>query len=139
MNPVRRSTPSFAGPNQRGMAERPRNSVQDLSPGAACWRGIPRKPAACILEVRETVTMSEPKKSFNVSYVEQQAQTVREQLSGNRQSALFEAAIEAGFLTALANGREDEAEREALIKAVEILSAGLVIEWEVEPLVEAIS
>jgi tellurite resistance protein len=83
--------------------------------------------------------MSEPKKGFNIGYVQQQAQAVRKELSGNNQSALFEAAVEAGFLTALANGTEDPGEREALVKAIEILSEGYVIEWEVEPLIEKIS
>jgi tellurite resistance protein len=84
-------------------------------------------------------SMAEPKKGFNVKYLEQQAQDVREKLSGKNQNALFEAAVEVGFLTALANGTEDPGEREALVKAIEILSAGLVIEWEVEPLVDAVS
>jgi tellurite resistance protein len=83
--------------------------------------------------------MGEPKKGFNISYVEQQAKEVRAKLSGTNQSALFEAAVEVGYLTALASGGEDEVEREALIKSIEILSEGLVIEWEVEPLVEAVS
>jgi len=83
--------------------------------------------------------MNEPKKSFNVSYVAQQAEAVRKNLSGKDQNALFEAAVEAGYLTALANGREDEGERQALVKAIDLLSAGVVLEWEVEPLVEAIA
>ncbi len=82
--------------------------------------------------------MSEPKKSLNVSYLEQQAQAVRASLQGPDQSALFEAAVEAGYLTALADGVEDEGERDALVKAIEILSEGLVLEWEVAPLVEKI-
>src|SRR6266487_654616 len=84
-------------------------------------------------------SMNQAKKTLNVGYLEQQAQTVRESLSGSHQSALFEAAVEAGYLTALANGMEDESEREALVKAVEILSSGLVLEWEVEPLLEKIA
>ena len=82
--------------------------------------------------------MSQPKKSLNVSYLEEQASTVRESLPAGNQSVLFEAAVEAGYLTALADGVEDEGEREALVKAIEILSAGLVLEWEIEPLVERI-
>jgi tellurite resistance protein len=82
--------------------------------------------------------MNQAKKTLNVGYLEQQAEAVRKSLSGSHQSALFEAAIEAGYLTALANGTEDEGERAALVKAVEILSSGLVLEWEVEPLLEKI-
>jgi tellurite resistance protein len=83
--------------------------------------------------------MNQAKKTLNVAYLEQQAVAVRESLSGSHQSALFEAAVEAGYLTALANGTEDEGERAALVKAVEILSSGLVLEWEVEPLIEKIA
>jgi len=83
--------------------------------------------------------MSQPKKSLNVSYLEEQATEVQKSLPAGNQSALFEAAVEAGYLTALADGTEDEGEREALVKAIEILSAGLVLEWEVEPLVEKIA
>jgi tellurite resistance protein len=83
--------------------------------------------------------MNQPKKTLNVAYLEQQAAAIRKSLSGSHQSALFEAAVEAGYLTALANGTEDEGERAALVKAVEILSAGLVLEWEVEPLLEKIA
>jgi tellurite resistance protein len=78
-------------------------------------------------------------KTLNLSYLEQQALAVRESLSGTNQSMLFEAAVEAGYLTALANGTEDAGERDALVKAIEVLSAGLVLEWEVEPLIEKIS
>jgi tellurite resistance protein len=83
--------------------------------------------------------MSQQKKTLNVSYLEEQADEVRKSLPAGNQSVLFEAAVEAGYLTALADGTEDEGEREALVKAIEILSAGLVLEWEVEPLVEKIA
>jgi tellurite resistance protein len=84
--------------------------------------------------------MSQQKKTtLNVSYLEEQAGEVRKSLPPGNQSVLFEAAVEAGYLTALADGSEDEGEREALVKAIEILSAGLVLEWEVEPLLDKIA
>jgi tellurite resistance protein len=83
--------------------------------------------------------MSQQKKTLNVSYLEEQADEVRKSLPAGNQSVLFEAAVEAGYLTAQADGTEDEGEREALVKAIEILSAGLVLEWEVEPLVEKVA
>jgi tellurite resistance protein len=83
--------------------------------------------------------MSQPKKSLNIAYLQEQAGEVRKGLPAGNQSALFEVAVEAGYLTALADGKEDEGEREALVKAIEILSAGLVLEWEVEPLVDKIA
>src|SRR5881394_3155255 len=85
------------------------------------------------------ISMNQPKKTINVAYLEQQAEAIRKSLSGSHQSALFEVAVEAGYLTALVNGTEDEGERAAFVKVVEILSAGLVLEWEVEPLLEKIA
>jgi tellurite resistance protein len=82
--------------------------------------------------------MAEPQKTLNTSYVEQHAEAIRKTLSSTDQNALFEAAVEAGYLTALADGTEDAGERASLVRAIEILSKGLVLEWEVEPLVDAI-
>jgi tellurite resistance protein len=90
-------------------------------------------------EIEGGLSMNQAKKTLNVGYLEQQAEAVRTSLSGSHQSQLFEAAVEAGYLTALANGTEDEGERAALVRAVEILSKGLVLEWEVEPLLEKIA
>ena len=72
------------------------------------------------------------KPTTNINYLEQQADTVRKSLAGNHQSELFQLAIESGYLAALADGQEDAGEREALVKAVETLSSGMIIEWEVE-------
>src|SRR5579859_1327483 len=84
--------------------------------------------------------MNQAKKTLNVAYLEQQAEAVRNSLpAGPNQSALFEAAVEAGYLTALADGTEDEGERDALVEAVEMLSSGLVLGWEVEPLLDKIA
>lgn len=72
-------------------------------------------------------------KKLNTAYLEQQAETVRESLGGATKSEeLFKLAAEAGYLTALADGAEDAAEREALVEALETLSKGIVIEWETE-------
>lgn len=70
--------------------------------------------------------------------IEDHAEKIREQLKVPRQDEVFKAAVEAGYLTALADGGMDDAEREILIKAVEMLSRGLVIEWETEGLIEDI-
>lgn len=72
-------------------------------------------------------------KKVNSAYLEQQADTVRASLGGATKSEeLFRLAAEAGYLTALADGAEDAAEREALVEALETLSKGIVIEWETE-------
>jgi hypothetical protein len=68
--------------------------------------------------------------------LEEHADKIREELKVPRQSELFKAAVEAGYLTALADGGVDEAERDVLVKAVELLSQGLVIEWETEALID---
>jgi tellurite resistance protein len=66
--------------------------------------------------------------------LEQQAESIRAELRVPRQSDLFKAAVEAGYLTALADGEVDAAERETIAKTVEVLSKGAVIEWETDAL-----
>jgi tellurite resistance protein len=63
------------------------------------------------------------------------AAKVREKLSVPRQSEVFRAAIEAGYLAATTDGTFDDGEKKAVITAIEILSQGAVIEWEAEELV----
>ena len=74
----------------------------------------------------------------SIEELEKHAETIRAQLRVPRQSDVFRAAVEAGYLTALADGEVDATERETLAKAVEILSVGAVLDWEVEALVEQI-
>jgi tellurite resistance protein len=66
------------------------------------------------------------------SSIEKHADAARKELSVPKQAELFTAAVEAGYLAALADGAEDAGERAALVKAIELLSTGLVLEWETE-------
>jgi tellurite resistance protein len=68
--------------------------------------------------------------------LEEYADQIRGALEAPHQSDLFKHAIEAGYLAARADGEVDEAERAVLTKAVELLSKGLVIEWETEALLD---
>jgi tellurite resistance protein len=68
--------------------------------------------------------------------LEDHADKIREELKVPRQDELFKAAIEAGYLTARADGGVDDTERDVLVKAVELLSQGLVIEWETQTLID---
>jgi tellurite resistance protein len=68
--------------------------------------------------------------------LEELADDIRAELKVPRQSDVFKAAVEAGYLAALADGTVDTKEREILAKAVDILSQGLVIEWETEQLLD---
>lgn len=68
--------------------------------------------------------------------LEDHADKIREELKVPRQAELFKVAVEAGYLTARADGGVDDTEREILVKAVELLSQGLVIEWETEALLD---
>jgi tellurite resistance protein len=68
------------------------------------------------------------------SAIEKHAEQVQKELSVPDQGKLFTAAVEAGYLAALADGAEDAGERAALVKAVEVLSKGIVLEWETEDL-----
>ena len=68
--------------------------------------------------------------------LEEHADQIRDDLKVPHQSAVFAHAVEAGYLTARADGEVDENERGVLTKAVELLSKGAVIEWETETLLD---
>jgi len=74
------------------------------------------------------------KKSTQNEQLTEQAKLVREALPPQQQSVVFRLATEAGYLTGLADGTEDVAERAALVRAIEGLSQGLVLEWEIDDL-----
>ncbi|MBX3192693.1 MAG: hypothetical protein KF819_37255 [Labilithrix sp.] len=69
--------------------------------------------------------------------LEDYADEIRQELNVPRQSEVFAAAVEAGYLAARADGEVDATERATLTKAVELLSQGAVIEWETETLLDA--
>ncbi len=68
--------------------------------------------------------------------LEDHAAEIRKELPVPTQSAVCDAAVEAGYLAALADGNVDKDERATLSRAVELLSQGLVIEWETETLLD---
>jgi tellurite resistance protein len=65
------------------------------------------------------------------------ADEIRRDLKVPHQSDVFRCAVEAGYLAAQADGEVDPTERATIVKAVEILSVGAVIEWETEALLDA--
>ena len=67
--------------------------------------------------------------------LESRAESIRAELRVPRQNDVFKAAVEAGYLAALADGEVDDAELATIVRAVEILSQGAVIAWEAEDLV----
>lgn len=72
----------------------------------------------------------------NKMSLEDHADEIRKVLAVPRQADVFKAAVEAGYLVALADDGVDATEREVLVKAVEMLSKGLIIEWETDALIE---
>ena len=76
------------------------------------------------------------KPTLNAERIEDLANQIRDALPPNKQEEVFRLAAEAGYLTALADGTEDEEERKTLIESIEQLSKGLVLEWEVEQVLE---
>lgn len=68
--------------------------------------------------------------------LEQYADEIRADLKVPKQSDVFAAAVEAGYLAARADGEVDKDERAILARAVELLSQGAVIEWETETLLD---
>jgi tellurite resistance protein len=69
--------------------------------------------------------------------IQKHADEIKKDLAVPKQNEVFEAAAEAGYLTANADGTIDDEEREMLVRAIEVLSTGAVIEWEVETLLES--
>ncbi len=76
------------------------------------------------------------KSEKTIEELEKHAAAIRAEVGAAQQSDVLRAAVEAGYLTALADGEMDATERETLVKAAEILSVGAVLEWEVETLLE---
>ena len=76
-------------------------------------------------------------KPNHIAELEKHAEEIRKQLHVPKQNELFELAVEAGYLAALADGNVDADERAAIVKAVETLSVGAVIEWETEGLLDS--
>lgn len=70
-----------------------------------------------------------------IADLESRAESLRAELKVPKQNEVFKAAVEVGYLTALADGEVDDDETAAIVRAVEILSAGAVVEWEAEDLV----
>ncbi len=68
--------------------------------------------------------------------LEQHAAEIRKSLNIPRQSDVFKAAVEAGYLAALADGNVEDQERAVLVRAVELLSEGVVLEWETSSLLD---
>jgi tellurite resistance protein len=60
------------------------------------------------------------------------ADEIRKELNVPDQERLFRVATEAGYLTALADEKVDADERAGMIRAIETLSKGSVIEWELD-------
>ncbi len=75
------------------------------------------------------------KTDATIAELEAHADAIRAELKVPKQAELFRHATEAGYLTALADGTVEEEEIAALVKAVELLSEGAVIEWETDALV----
>jgi tellurite resistance protein len=68
--------------------------------------------------------------------IEDHADKIRAELAVPRQNEVFKTAVEAGYLTARADGGVDATEREVLVQVIELLSRGLVLEWETDSLID---
>lgn len=69
--------------------------------------------------------------------LEKHAEELRKDLNVPKQGEVFRLATEAGYLAASTDGKVDADERAAIVRAIEVLSKGVVIEWEVESLLDA--
>ena len=64
------------------------------------------------------------------------ASAIRGALAVPKQAEVYRYAIEAGYLTALADGEADAAELATIVRSLHALSSGLVIDWEVDALLD---
>ncbi len=71
-----------------------------------------------------------------LALLEKHAAEIRKELVVPRQNDVFRAAVEAGFLAAMGDGEMDDTERATIIRCVELLSQGAVIEWETDHLLD---
>jgi tellurite resistance protein len=81
--------------------------------------------------------MSAAHKKPTKEKIAEYAEAVRKELTAGRQNEVFRVAVEVGYLAAHADGTFDADEKKAIVDAVEILSQGSVIEWEVDQIVDA--
>jgi len=65
------------------------------------------------------------------------ADQIRSQIKVQRQDEVFRAAVAAAHVASHADGGIDDAERKAIVEALELLSGGLIVEWEVDLMLEA--
>jgi tellurite resistance protein len=72
----------------------------------------------------------------SIADLEKHADEIRAALKVPKQNDVFRAAVEAAYLAALADGDVDDEERATIVKAVELLSVGAVIQWEAETLLD---
>lgn len=77
------------------------------------------------------------KSASSIAELEKHADAIRKELRVPKQSDVFRYAVEAGYLAALADGDVDATEHATIVRAVELLSVGAVIEWEAEALLAA--
>ena len=74
--------------------------------------------------------------STNIALLEKHAEEIKLDLNVPKQTEVFAIATEAGYLAATTDGTLDDQERTALVRAIEVLSRGAVIEWEVDTLLD---
>jgi tellurite resistance protein len=74
--------------------------------------------------------------SVTLDALAKHAEEIRKELNVPDQERLFRVATEAGYLTALADEKVDADERASMIKAIEALSKGSVIEWELDAFID---
>ena len=65
------------------------------------------------------------------------AEDIKKQIKVARQDEVFRAAVAAAHVASHADGAIDDAERKAIVEALELLSGGAVVEWEVDLMLEA--
>src|SRR5580693_164842 len=95
-------------------------SLPHRSPAGVGWRTT---------QEERGMANKKPGGSSALADIEKHAAKIRSELKFPKQNEVFRAAVEAGYLTAAADGVVDADERAAMIRAVDLISHGVVIEW----------
>lgn len=75
-------------------------------------------------------------RSLPIDTLRRHAEAIRRELRPAERRDLLIVAVEAGYLAGAADGEVDSAERAAIAQAVELLSEGEIIEWDLESLLD---
>jgi tellurite resistance protein TerB len=73
---------------------------------------------------------------MKMSELEKRAAELRAELEVPKRNEVYTCAVEAGYIVAAADGHVGDDERATMVRAIDLLSQGAVIEWELDSLLD---